>query len=416
MAKYSVSGLNSLNAQPAKSVSSGPSIKAVRVKFVSLNGADYPLNWKEYGEYAGIGGILFEEIDNPSGNSLEGLDYAKPLYSNVKFLPLVNEVVYIISLPNPSSLQNISGGKQFYYFQSINVWNSVHHNALPNSLATEPSNAQKYGVTEAGVEIQSDVEINDINLGITFKERNNIKNLQPFEGDVLLEGRWGNTFRLGSTVNNSEPPNPWSNSGVNGEPIIIIKNGQTETDDDPWVPQVENINTDKSSIYLTSNQQIPLGAANTSYESYTAAFGEIPSSPSSYTGNQVILNSGRLMFNSKSDHIVLSSQRTISFGAKKGFNFDTTSNFVVKVGTKIMLGDKEESNTEALILGDKFLKDFQKLLTNVISLTSALGTVGTPIPFVPNIAVAQTATKVGLQAQTMLTSIDFYKSKTTRTL
>ena len=81
-----------------------------------------------------------------------------------------------------------------------------------------------------------------------------------------------------------------------------------------------------------------------------------------------------------------------------------------------MLGDKEESTTEPLILGDKFLADFQKLLTNVISLTSALGTVGTPVPFTPNIAVAQTATKVGLQAQAMLTSIEFYKSKTTRTL
>ena len=52
----------------------------------------------------------------------------------------------------------------------------------------------------------------------------------------------------------------------------------------------------------------------------------------------------------------------------------------------------------------------------MISLTSALGTVGTPIPFTPNIAVAQTATKVGLQAQTMLTSIQFYKSKTSKTL
>ena len=118
----------------------------------------------------------------------------------------------------------------------------------------------------------------------------------------------------------------------------------------------------------------------------------------------------------KSDHILLSSARTISFGAQKGFNFDTPSNFVVKVGTKIMLGDKEESTTEPLILGDKFLKDFQKLLTNMISLTSALGTVGTPIPYTPNTAVAQTATKVGLQAQTMLSSIEFYKSKTTRTL
>ena len=393
----------------------GTQITAVRVKFVSLNGADYPVTWEKYGEYNSIGGILFENLENPSNQTLESLQFALPLYSNVKLLPLVNEIVYIISLPTPETQINVNSGKALYYFQSINIWNSIHHNALPNTLASNPSNAQKYSVTEAGVEIRSDVEIDNINLGTTFKERP-IRNLQPYEGDVLIEGRWGNTIRFGSTVNNSIPLNPWSNSGVNGEPITIIKNGQTEIEEDPWVPQVENINTDKSSIYLTSNQQIPIGASSTDYSSYTPAFGEVPSSPNSYNGSQVIVNSGRLLFNSKNDHILLSSARTISFGAQKGFNFDTPSNFVVKVGTKIMLGDKEESNTEPLILGDKFLADFQKLLTNVISLTSALGTVGTPVPFTPNVAVAQTATKVGLQAQTMLTSIEFYKSKTTRTL
>ncbi len=408
-------GLNSLKSSTSFSPQQ-QEIIPVRVKFVSLNGNDYPLNWKKYGEYAGMGGILYEELDNPGNQTLESLSFAKPLYSNISFLPLVNEIVYIISMPDPTVAENVSAGKQFYYFQTVNLWNNVHHNALPNTLANSSTNAQNYESTEAGVEVQSDESINDINLGLTFQERVGIRNLQPYEGDVLIEGRWGNTIRFGSTVNDSIPLNSWSNSGVNGEPITIIKNGQTETQDDPWVPQVENINTDKSSIYLTSNQTIPIGASNTDYSSYTPSFGEVPSSPSSYNGSQVIVNSGRLLFNSKSDHILLSSARTISFGAQKGFNFDTPSNFVIKVGTKIMLGDKEESTTEPLILGDKFLKDFQKLLTNVITLTSALGTVGTPIPFVPNIAVAQTATKVGLQAQTMLTSIEFYKSKTTRTL
>ncbi len=405
-----------LSSNTGKSNSdNGVQIRAVRVKFVSLNGNDYPTTWKKYGEYNSIGGILFEDITNPSDQTIESLQFALPLYSNISFLPLINEIVYLISLPTSETQKNVSSGRALYYFQSINIWNSIHHNALPNTLATQPTNAQKYTITEAGVEIQSDVENENITLGRTFKERP-IRNLQPYEGDVLIEGRWGNTIRFGSTVDNSTPPNPWSNSGVNGEPITIIKNGQTETEEDPWIPQVENINTDKSSIYLTSNQQISIGAASTDYSSYTPSFGEVPSSPSSYNGSQVIVNSGRLLFNSKDDHILLSSARTISFGAQKGFNFDTPSNFVVKVGTKIMLGDKEESTTEPLILGDKFLKDFQKLLTNVVSLTSALGTVGTPIPFTPNVAVAQTATKVGLQAQTMLSSIEFYKSKTTRTL
>ena len=148
-------GLNSLKPLNLQS-SKGPEIIPVRVKFVSLNGKDYPINWKEYGEYSSIGGILFEELSNPSGKSLSTLSFASPLYSNITFLPLVNEIVYIISLPNATTQTNPSTGKAYYYFQSINIWNSIHHNASPNSLATKPTQDQNYSKTEAGVEISSD--------------------------------------------------------------------------------------------------------------------------------------------------------------------------------------------------------------------------------------------------------------------
>jgi hypothetical protein len=401
-------GLSSLRPKSSSSPKT-QEIKPVRVKFVLLNEDSYPTTWKENGEYAGMGGILFEELNNPATSAIETLSFALPLYSNIKFLPLVNEIVYIINLPNPSAQRNVSGGKQYYYFQTINIWNSIHHNALPNSLANEPTNAQKYESTEAGVEIQADISIDDINLGLTFKERNGIRNLQPYEGDILIEGRWGNTIRFGSTVNNSNPPNPWSNNGINGEPIIIIKNGQTETGDDPWVTQVENINTDKSSIYLTSNQKIPIEGAAINYKSYDTP----PESPNEYVGEQVLINSGRLFFNSKKDSILLSAQKSINLNTNDSVNIDSKNKFVVDT-REVYLGSKDA--TEPIILGNKFLADFQKLLTNMISLTSALGTVGTPIPYTPNTAVAQTATKVGLQAQTMLTSITFYKSKTSKTL
>ena len=385
-------GLSSIAGKKQDGFTGKKEIRAVRVKFVLLNSNQYPTTWKDKGEYMAIGGIFFEELDNPGDNSLETLSLALPLYSNIKFLPLVNEIVYIINLPNPSSQRNISGGQQDYYFQTINIWNSIHHNALPNSLANEPTNAQKYNSTEAGIEIQSDVEVGDINLGLT-----------------LIEGRWGNTLRFGSTVNNSHPPNPWSDSGINGEPIIIIKNGQTETKDDSWVTQVENINSDKSSIYLTSNQQIPIEGASTNYKSYDTP----PESPNEFIGEQVLINSGRLYFNAKRDSILLSAEKSINLNTNNSVNIDSKNKFVVDT-REVYLGSKDA--TEPVILGDKFLSDFQKLLTDVISLTTALGTVGTPIPFTPNIAVAQTATKVGLQAQTMLTSITFYKSKTTKTL
>lgn len=400
-------GLSSINT-PSSSSPSTNQITAVRVKSILLNNKNNPITWEKYGEYAGIGGILFEELNNPGNQTLESLSYAKPLYSNIKLIPAVNEIVYIMSLPNPDALKNPSSGKQFYYFQTVNLWNSIHHNALPNPLANEPTNAQNYENTEAGIEIASDITSNDINLGVTFKERN-IKNLQPFEGDVLLEGRWGNTIRLGSTVNESSPLNPWSDSGVNGEPLIIIKNGQTEENNDSWIPQVENINTDKSSIYLTSNQKIPINNISTNYKSYDTP----PTQPNEFIGEQVIINSGRLIFNAKHDSILLSANTSINLNTLDSVNIDTSNKFVVNT-REIYLGSKDA--TEPIILGDKFLADFQKLLTSIISLSTALPTVGTPIPFTPNVTVAQTATKVGLEAQSMLSSIQFYKSKTTKTI
>ena len=41
----------------------GTQITAVRVKFVSLNGSDYPITWEKYGEYNSVGGILFENLE-----------------------------------------------------------------------------------------------------------------------------------------------------------------------------------------------------------------------------------------------------------------------------------------------------------------------------------------------------------------
>ena len=50
----------------------------------------------------------------------------------------------------------------------------------------------------------------------------------------------------------------------------MLRNGQfKEQNVDPWVPILENINSDRSSIYLTSTQRIRLGAAMSNYDSYT---------------------------------------------------------------------------------------------------------------------------------------------------
>ena len=57
--------------------------------------------FKENGEWSSIGSILFNSITRPNlaPNTLTNL-VAKPLFPSVSAVPLVNEIVYILYLPD----------------------------------------------------------------------------------------------------------------------------------------------------------------------------------------------------------------------------------------------------------------------------------------------------------------------------
>ena len=75
----------------------------------------------------------------------------------------------------------------------------------------------------------------------------------------MIEGRFGQSIRFGSTIDNSKvtKPNRWSNEGNLGNPITIIRNGQTTPPDNFNGDRIlEDIDQDPSSIYLCSKQQL----------------------------------------------------------------------------------------------------------------------------------------------------------------
>ena len=153
-----------------------------------------------------------------------------------------------MALPN-NTIQGAVNSVTYYYFQPVNLWQSNHHNGIPDPILNStlpPSQQQDYQQVEGGNVRRVTDGGTEINLGNTFQERLDVKTLQPYEGDVIYEGRWGNSIRFGSTVTNAKIPNPWSRTGENGDPITIIRNGQHEDGKEPWVPQNEDINLDKS--------------------------------------------------------------------------------------------------------------------------------------------------------------------------
>jgi hypothetical protein len=234
---------------------SGPGFTPVRVVDIVLN-ETHP-RFVEVGEWNGIGTIFYNSVTDPTTQNNTG-NQARPAFSNIKQFPLINEIVYLFSLPLPNSQEEYDSQGN-YYFTPINIWNSQHHNAIPNGLVLNAEQAPDYQQTQAGNVRRVQDDGTEIFLGNTFVEEPDIHPLLPFEGDLIYEGRWGNSIRFGSTITGSS--NDWSVTGSNGDPITIIRNGQNPNiPTDGWVPTVENINGDLSSIYLTSTQKLPLQA------------------------------------------------------------------------------------------------------------------------------------------------------------
>tara|TARA_R100000541_G_scaffold12308_2_gene20677 strand:+ start:130 stop:1362 length:1233 start_codon:yes stop_codon:yes gene_type:complete len=393
----------------AQSVKSG--VFAARVKFAMVDDTQQSQVFKDFGEWSSIGCVFFDRLNKPNPNPQFTSDnFARPLFPNNSNIPLQNELVYIMALPN-SNVQSDVNEVAYYYFQAINIWNSTHHNAIPDPIygnSNPESQQADYQQTEAGSVRRVTDGGTEIDLGEDFNEKLEVRNLQPYAGDLIYQGRWGQTFRFGSTLQDANIPNPWSNAGEDGDPITIIKNGQHEEDTDPWVPQIEDINTDLSSIYLTSTQEIPIEVASKSYKSYDSS----PEATPIFQGEQVIINSGRLLFNSKTDNILLSSFDTINLNSVNSVNIDTPKTIIQS--PEIYLGDK--GATEPVIFGDKFLNDFQSLLSSLIGLCGALATpIGSGPPFVINGAIPAPATETQVKAQNMLNKITSYKSKVSKT-
>ncbi len=133
----------------------------------------------------------------------------------------------------------------WYYITTYALQAGINNNLLPGVVYNISNTASNKELSELW---KSQISEKSINL------------LQPYPGDRIIQGRWGNRFRLGSTLKDqdtviSKPP-PWKRgSGADGDPIIVLSNTKTSNNTNGFI--TENLNTDYSSLYLTSTQDIP---------------------------------------------------------------------------------------------------------------------------------------------------------------
>jgi hypothetical protein len=243
-----------------------------RVKSIILSPND-----EGYENPSDIGKITYSLLYSPLNTSFAGLvnKPAYPMWGFMKQFPVLNEIVLIFTGPTPG-LNDYSQNQQSFYFPPYNLWNDSEQNAFPdlNELAQFRNNlAQVQGYVSDGSSRE------DFPLGKTFRLRqvDNIRSLQPFEGDTILQARFGQSIRFGSTnilpqtpnsrqnarvLNNWSVPQTEDPNSTNGDPITIILNEQgVRPESAKFDTLIEDIEKDGSSIYMTSTQVLDLSFA-----------------------------------------------------------------------------------------------------------------------------------------------------------
>ncbi len=350
------------------------------------------------GQYNGIGAIFYEKIN--SAGSATYTDYALPYNPQSKTFPLINEIVLMILLPN-QNIGDVSTSTSYYYLNAVGLWNHPHHNAYPN-LFSSPLTQQDYPSTGGSNIRRVEDGSTEINLNSpnnpsqnTFVEETNIRPLLPFMGDSIYEGRYGQSIRFGSTAKTtSENKNNWSESGKNGDPITILRNGQSPTsNDDGWIPITENVKDDLSSIYLTSYQKLPFSLSNENFISYK----DFPILPSQFTNPQIILNSDRVILNAKKDSVLISGQKSIGLLSNESINIESKQVYID--GNDIRLGSKNAK--QSALKGDDTIALLKSLVTEVSNLSTVLKTIqiwpgGVPSPD-PSIGPVASQAEINLE-------------------
>jgi hypothetical protein len=276
----------------------------------------------------------------------------QPASANIKQIPLVGEIVLIYKTFNQASTPT-KRRDAWYYLTTLNIQSSIHANSLPglsNSLITQE-------------------EIDAAKPGKTFQYKT-VSPLQPYEGDLLLEGRFGNSIRFGNTVKTGgiySVNAPWA--GIlhpkQPDPIIILSNGRKNLLGKQFV--AENIQTDDSSIYLTSTQKLSAFKLNNRIRQST--------SQSAFAKSQFIGTADRIVLKSKSDIIILDSKLAvelnspiISMGVKRSKEpvlHSTAVETIINIIMQILNGGLTDSNGAPVVADPSLIANISKQLTQL---------------------------------------------------
>lgn len=321
-----------------------------------------------------VGGIRFR-LSTDIYSDTSNLNLALPIDKSIKDLPTRNEVVEIKHY----------GGS--YYYRRTGAKFSINTTTdeeliSSNFKETNPSTTRgsDYNkVRKTGISRSNSNSTNEYNnLGDYFEFQDDLHRLKLYEGDTLIESKFGQSIRL-SAYNNTD--NEFS-------PTILIRNSENSLSKERGLEfsTEEDVNRDGTIIALTSNQYelsfLPGTVSDKSQSDFETKPKSFKRYPSRLIGDQLLLNSGRVIISSKTGEMIFYSKKNYGFISDGGMSIDNKFGIDVNVGDdiniitndrnininsgkgKINLG--EGNGLEAIVKGDTLLDLLNQLLDAIL--------------------------------------------------
>jgi hypothetical protein len=312
-----------------------------------------------------IGAIIYRTLD-AFGVSKDDIPIALPVDATKKDLPTINERVHIIKTGLGIFYKRMQPTNETPNSSAAINEISLKIHPKQNSTQSAP-NLQSYKET-ATTGITNNDNTGEFKkydkFGKYFKFTPNIHKLKLYEGDSIIESRFGQSIRF-SAYNNKAGSTP------SFSPTIIIRNGESPLNQAKNVNVTieEDVNMDGSTIVLSSKDyELPF-IPGTLDKNGKSDFETKPESfvdyPAKLNGDQILLSSGRLMFSARNGEMIFYSKKNYGFISDGNLSIDNKLgiDISVKDNINIVTNDKDVvmvTGNGKIFLGSKDLEPLVK--------------------------------------------------------
>jgi hypothetical protein len=337
----SLSIRNVSNVQKTQSGVSGKSPSKFGVVYSVILDETHPLikQKENYDFDSRIVGCIQFRYQSDVVSTPKELPIAYPFDKNFVNLPTKNEVVEIVQTPGLPVMYKRIGGEPTPNFNASPTL--ISQKFRPDESGVGGASKDYAKVSQTGISKSNKKSSADNDGYGNYFEPQKIHKLKLFEGDTLIQSRFGQSIRFSAYNNGVEKDRKFS-------PTIIIRNLQNEVSRKKSIEEVieEDVNRDGSTIVLSSNQfQLPFQPGTVS-DKGSSDFETKPNSfkgyPSKLIGDQLLLNSGRIILSAKNAEMIFYSKKNYGFisdGAlsidnKLGINANVNDNIIINTNNR----------------------------------------------------------------------------------